>query len=132
MIELLVAVAIFAVLTAIAIVSYTSANRRARDGRRRADLEQVRTALEIRRSDFSAYPVGSNFATMANNFLVTGGYLSTVPTDPRAGYSYYYNSVAPGTTYYLCAYLEAGSTTNCPAVVLCSATQNCNYGVRSP
>ena len=127
LIELLVAVAIFAILTALAVVSYTSANRRARDGRRRSDLEQVRTALEIYRADNTSYPVGTNFTTMVNT-LVAGNYLSTATTDPR-GYGYYYNS-ATGVDYYVCGYLETGGPANCGAN--CAAPGNCNYRVDSP
>jgi len=126
LIELLVAVAIFALLTAIAIVSYTTVNRRARDGKRKADLEQVRTALEIYRTDNAAYPAGS-FSAMIGTLTSPIKYLTTVPADPK-GYSYYYS--LSGSSYYLCAYLESGGP-GCGGAS-CAAPGSCNYRVDGP
>ena len=56
MIELLVAATILSILAAIGLVSFNSANVRARDGKRKADLEQARSALELYRSDVGYYP----------------------------------------------------------------------------
>ena len=124
LIEILVAVAIFIMITSIAMVSFQTANRRARDGRRQADLEQVRSALEIFRADTSIYP-STNWAALVA--ALRPNYLSTIPTDPR-GYSYYYNS--NGTTYTLCAYLESGGT-GCTGNPSCGVP-TCNYMVISP
>ncbi|OGY17275.1 MAG: hypothetical protein A2785_02570 [Candidatus Chisholmbacteria bacterium RIFCSPHIGHO2_01_FULL_49_18] len=124
LIEILVAVAIFIMITAVAMVSYQTANRRARDGRRQADLEQVRSALEIYRADNAVYP-STNWAALVAALQPT--YLSTIPVDPRS-YSYYYSS--DGTTYSLCAYLESGGSVDCGAN--CSAPGNCNYRVINP
>ena len=124
LIEILVAVAIFIMITSIAMVSFQTANRRARDGRRQADLEQVRSALEIYRADNSVYP-STNWTALVTALQPT--YLSTIPTDPR-GYSYYY--LSNGTTYTLCAYLESGGG-GC-GTANCSAPGNCNYRVISP
>lgn len=130
LIEILVALAIFALITAVAVVSYQTANRKARDGRRRADLEQVRTALEIYRSDNGSYPVG-DWAAMIADLQAPTVYLRTAPVDPRSSlYSYYYGDVGGGTSYNVCAYLEGGSTTSCPVVAMCTVA--CNYGVTSP
>jgi prepilin-type N-terminal cleavage/methylation domain-containing protein len=58
LIELLVVIAIIVILATLAMTSYRTANVRARDARRAADMEQVRSALELYRSDTSinAYP----------------------------------------------------------------------------
>lgn len=124
LIEILVAVSIFIMITAVAMVSYRTANRRARDGRRQADLEQIRTALEIYRADSGFYPNPGWVALVAT---LQPTYLSDIPSDPKS-YSYYYTS--NGATYSLCAYLEGGGSDDCGSN--CSAPGNCNYKVVSP
>lgn len=129
LIEILVATVIFLFLTAIVVVNYQSANRRARDGRRQADLEQVRTALEIYRADNTTYPSG-NWAAMSAT-LQTGKYLTTVPVDPRPSkYSYYYGELA--SAYTVCAHLETVVTSSCTIPGGSSCTEACNYCLCSP
>lgn len=117
LIELLVAMTIVAVLMGLALVSYQGAKKSARDGKRKADLEQVRSALEMRRADCGSYPSG----TLSSGSNITGDDSSpscrsstvymTIPNDPSS-YQYLYNGSA--NTYTLCAYLETGAvTTNC-------------------
>ena len=108
MIELLVAATIIAVLSMIGVVSYTSLNQRARDGKRKADLSQVQAALELYRSDNGAYPAGS-YADMTS-VLVNADYLaSPAPVDPKNEDTFVYTySAGTTTTYELCAELETG------------------------
>ena len=109
-VELLVVVTIIAVITGIAIASYTTTNKKARDSRRKSDLEQVRAALELCRAEAGLYP--------ASVLFVAGGqvncddglvYLDPIPLDPRqgqTGYSYSYTRgyLSGATTEYeLCA-----------------------------
>lgn len=89
LIEILVAVTIIAVLLAIAVVSYTNLNKRSRNAKRYSDLEQLRSALELYRSDNGFYPqygaADNVYATVANiPGLVAGGYMPALPTDPNA------------------------------------------------
>jgi general secretion pathway protein G len=126
LIEILVAVMIFIMITAIAVVSYQSANQRARDGRRQADLQQVRTALEIYRADIGTYP-SVNWSDMETALQGPPSYLTTIPTDPK-GYGYYY--ISNGTIYRLCAYMEKGGS-GCTSSPACG-TKTCNYEVVSP
>ena len=55
-VEIMVTAAIIAVLAAVGMVSYANANKKVRDGRRKADLEQIRVALEMYKSDSAVYP----------------------------------------------------------------------------
>lgn len=124
-IELLVVVTIIGVLTTIGVVNFQSTNQRARDGKRQADLEQVRTALEIARSDSEAntYPTDVDA-------LVTGGYMPSLPTDPK-NFSYNYSPSADYRTYSLCAHLEKGGTNDyCGGTKACGDI--CNYQVKNP
>jgi len=124
-IELLVAVTIIGVLTTIAVVSFQSTNQRARDGKRQADLEQIRTALEIARADSS-----DNTYPTSLDALVTGNYLPTLPIDPK-DFSYKYAPAADYRTYSVCAHLEKGDTSdNCGGTLACAGT--CNYQVKNP
>ncbi len=125
LLEIIIVMAIIGLLTTLGLASYQSTNKRARDGKRQADLEQMRTALEIARSDSEAntYP-----ATLGE--LQTGGYL-TVPTDPRK-FVYVYVPAGDYRTYSLCAHLEKGDEEmdKCGGTEACGKV--CNYEVKSP
>lgn len=127
MIELLVVATIIAVLSAVGVVSFSRANIRARDGKRKADLEQVRSALELYRSDMGYYPAVA--AGSLVSALNTGGYLnSTTVADPQTGTAYTYCSsqtsggacLTGGQTtakfYYVQATLENTSDPACSGV----------------
>ena len=127
LIEILVALGIFLMITAIVAVSYRSANRRARDGNRQADIEEVRTKLEIYRADNpgTGYPTG-DWSAMVASLVPT--YLTSAAQDPRPTlYTYYYAGTA--TNYSLCAYLEAGDPSPCPVVGICGLVggEACNF-----
>ncbi len=105
MIELLVAATIMIVLTTIGLVSYRSINQRARNGKRKADLEQVRSALEQYRVDESTYPQTESFNGMVTTI---SEYISAQAiTDPKNidPYVYTYSST-DGRDYTVCATLE--------------------------
>ncbi len=84
--EILVAIAIIAILTAIGIVSYTSINRNARNAKRKSDIEQVRSALELYRTEIGHYP-GDGSSVLISDLLANDAelqtYLSSVPEDPK-------------------------------------------------
>ena len=124
-IELLVAATIIGVLTTIGVVNFQSTNQRARDGKRQADLEQIRTALEIARADSSdnTYPTDLDA-------LVTSQYMPSLPTDPKS-FNYKYLPAANYRTYSLCAHLEKGGTSDaCGGSEACGDV--CNYEVKNP
>lgn len=135
LIELLVVAVIISVLTGIAVINYSSAQRKARDGKRRADLEAVRGALEMRRADFGDYPETGEFPGWGVPWSETFGgntytYMQQTPTDPKSP-TYNYSYVSNGSTYALCAYLESGggSITGCGS---CGTGVTCNYKVVQP
>ena len=99
LIELLIVIAIIAILAAVIIASTGNARKNARDVRRTQDLDALKTALEFYYDDHKKYPQGNigpggassdtgfciEKATEANQFqdlLVSGNYVSTVPKDP--------------------------------------------------
>ena len=125
MIELLVAATIIAILTAIGLVSFRTANIKARNAKRRADLEQVRAALEIYRSDYPTYPAynpnpdptNANFMSMVALQLIANSYLTSNVSDPKdvTPYLYEYANKAAGDAsgYDICGYLEPDATQFC-------------------
>lgn len=121
LIEILVVVTIIVLLTATAVVTYTAFLKQSRDAKRKADLEQVRAAVEMYRSNNDTYPVGN----WSNLSVLTSGtvYIKSLPADPKsASYSYYYSGSA--SDYTVGSYLESGSG-SCGG----SCTVNCNYCV---
>ena len=100
LIELLVVIAIIGILASFAIASFTSAQQKGRDARRKSDMDAIKKALELMKNDSasaSRYP-GCDFGfggcplVDAVNFTnpdMTSSYIKTVPRDPRGGnYTY--------------------------------------------
>lgn len=126
MVELLVAVGIIAVLTVVAIVNFGPANKKSRDGRRMADLEKMRIALEMARQIGTTYPTTANIGVLWGSM----GLMQTQPRDPKNG-TYDYAAGAGNYTYTLRASMEDLGSTNIPAVAG-GCGSSCNYEVRSP
>jgi prepilin-type N-terminal cleavage/methylation domain-containing protein len=104
LIELLVVISIIAILAAIATVSYSSAQKQARDATRKSDLAQYRNSLEMYAnnhnglypSEFSMVPASSVLCP-----LITG-VATGCPEDPKNGPnppndSYFYRYQSTGT-----------------------------------
>ncbi len=124
LIELLTVMMIIAILAGLALVSYQGARKSARDGKRKADLEQIRSALEMCYSDDNQYPNFSFGGSLACS-LSGNTYLDSVPNDPLSpSQSYFYSNDV--TSYTLCAILETGGDDSCTG---CAA---CNYKVTNP
>jgi len=126
LIEVLVAATIVALLTSIGMVSYQAANRQARDAKRKADLEQIRAALEMYKTDNAGnYPLGN---CVNVNSLGLSSYLPFDVTPPKSGETYFYKASVDRKSYCVSANLE---TTPVPAS---SCTNRCgnNFGLKSP
>jgi general secretion pathway protein G len=127
LIELLVVISIIAILSSLAMVAYQASRKSARDGRRKADLEQIRSALEMYRSDKGSYPTS----------LTAGGSIGvymTFPGDPLTNQLYSYTPSLDvnnsAVSYSLCAALETSSgSTSCSN---CGSGISCTYQVRNP
>jgi len=125
LIELLVTMTIVAVLMGISLVSYQGARKSSRDGKRKADLEQIRSALEMCRTDAGSYPIGS--LSSGSSITCGGKDYMTIPDDPLLDRTYAYTGTE--NSYTLCAALESGGAvvTGCG-----SCTVECNYKVVNP
>lgn len=129
LLEILVVITIIALISSIGYASYVNSLRKSRDGKRKTDIEQIRSALEIYKSDNGNYP-----AVAACDASFPAGYINPYPADPRSPtYRYCYKPVgAPAQTYTLCSYLESGG----PGAPGCAAgdcgSSACNYSVTNP
>ncbi len=124
LVELLVVITIVGILSAGGLVLYTSFNKQSRDARRKGDLEQIRAAVEIYRSNNGVYPssitVGSSLCDPSDDGgCATNKYMEKVPNDPdSARYTYTYTSTAPYTDYTLGAHLDTAQT-SCSDAIAC-------------
>lgn len=124
LVEILVVATIIALLAAVAAVSYSSLSKSSRDAKRKADLEQVRAAIEIYRSnnDSSSYPTG-DWTALGTALIGPPKYIESMPSDPVSSkYNYYYSGSV--SDYTIGAYLESSSSTTCGA---CGTGIVCNY-----
>ena len=146
--ELLVVISVIAILIAVGITSYASINKRSRDARRKSDIEQVRSALELYRSAKGYYPdagSGTSFVALsALNTLLVPDYIPSIPKDPKDDTNYPYKismrdlSNAHYYGYCLSSFVEdetlAGS--NCGTGVTLPSSEDgssvYNYGVKNP
>lgn len=140
-IELLVVITIIAILTSFGIVSYSSANKRSRDAKRKSDIEAIRQALEMYRADKSFYPSAGggdwyNVGSLDFTSVLVSGYLPSMPDDPKTGLDYYYQAAnLSGGDYYgycLSASLESENPVDLPCTPNLSVTPPHNYGVKNP
>lgn len=127
LIEILVVATIIGLLALAGLVSYSQFMRQSRDAKRKADIELIRSALEMYRSTVNLYPTSSplgNFATTSITDSSGNVYISKLPTDPQSTGRYYY--LSDGNIYTLGVRLESGDVSNCASP--CSDTgANCNY-----
>lgn len=68
LIELLTVITIIGILVAVASVSYTNAQQKARDGKRRSDLKSVQQALELYFQTAGRYPSSTDIIICATPF----------------------------------------------------------------
>lgn len=101
--ELLIVIAIMSILVALAVASFSSAQKRGRDSRRRSDLHALQNAIEqYYANNAGSYPGGTypNIAVLDATYLPGGE-----PKDPKSVGSYI--SVTWTTSAYkVCADLE--------------------------
>lgn len=89
LIELMVAIAIIAILAAVGLVVYSTAQKSARNSRRLQDLQALKTALEVYKSSTGSYP-NQNVASSCTNYSTALGvlvptYMPALPVDPSGG-----------------------------------------------
>jgi prepilin-type N-terminal cleavage/methylation domain-containing protein len=138
LVELLIVIAIIGILVSIGIVSYGSVNKRSRDTKRKSDVEQIRSALEMYRADMGYYSGSGNGSwTDASDLAVdlVDTYAPAIPSDPATGQLYRYmatNGSGTPTRYYgycISALLESDNPADSCTPDAGSAH---NYGTKNP
>lgn len=160
LVELIVVVGILSILAVAGVVALNPVEqfKKASDSKRKADLAQVKRALETYYQDNGKYPLSSTSAPAyrisvpgnPNPITINWGsswapYMNLTPKDPSASKNYVYYSVT-GQSYFLYASLDRGSLdpqscqnlnangecANVPAANLCGTGVKCNFGTTSP
>lgn len=109
LIELLIVIAIIALLATLAIVSLTTAQQKARDTKRLADVKQLQNAIELFFSEDTTgqYPDPATWTALGTSLAP---YITIMPIDPTNDGIYYYaymvNQDTEGDEYYVGAKLE--------------------------
>jgi len=144
LIELLIAIVILGVLSALISGNFITSLKKGRDARRKADLQQIQQAVEMYYEDKRAYPTAAAQAgfPFGTKFCETSScspsekiYMQKVPNDPIGSHSYQYQS--DGTYYRLFSCIE-NNLDQGPGVkqsgytgTSCGNCGLCKYGVSS-
>lgn len=139
LIELLVVISIMGILLALSVFGMQKARESSRDGKRKGDLEQIRSGLEMYKSDCGSYPASLTWgSSLIGNNSSTGcsddnTYIAIIPEDPLSSTSRTYLYSSDGTDYEVCSSLEGGSgSVTCGGSSNCGDGFTCNYKVISP
>lgn len=135
LIELLIVMTIIAVLSALSFFAISGAREAARDARRKADLEQIASALEMYKADCGYYPttlpnVGSSLTTPITCTGTSNVVLQSMPGDPTSSVRYSYNRLS-ATSFELCAHLEDRNALPVSCVNTCNPSP-CKYKITNP
>lgn len=88
LLELLVVMAIIGILAAIGLASYGGIQAKARDARRKSDLENISRALEMYYNDNGVYPATVTWDAKWESSPPGTVYMEKTPKDDRFGYAY--------------------------------------------
>lgn len=158
LVELLIVVAVMAIISVVGLTSFTFSLQKSRDTVRKSDLALAAKAIEAWAGDFGQYPEGdatgrmvacdpSNTGTLSacdwgkTMVAYPGGglqlYLAKLPKDPVSGNTYYYAKTATG--FDLFSILEntkdalyqadAGAVDFGAGTIFCGSGAACNYQV---
>ncbi|MFA7300923.1 MAG: type II secretion system protein [Candidatus Shapirobacteria bacterium] len=124
--ELLVSISIVAILTAIASMSFSGAQKRARDARRVQDMNSLQKAAEQYYAFSSnVYPINIGKWTATNGQVV----LDIFPDDPKGVGATAYSPTLSVSSYCICAALESAignsNDTTCATFVNGTGTYYC-------
>lgn len=154
LIELLVVIAILGILAAIGLASFLGTQEKARDAKRKSDLDNIARALELYYNDYNEYPAGESDGRIrgcgtsgAASPCSWGGpmnrggydYMLELPEDPSGNKYFYRRNVSTG-GYQIYALLEntddgdvvAPANITNPDPICEGTTTVCNYGISSP
>lgn len=153
LIEVLVAVSIIGILSAVIAVNSIDSGKQSRDTERQADLRALQSAVELYKNKYGRYPEqcptsgasangwsgqqGTDFACSGSDTQYIVGlapeFISVLPIDPKTGtgqYGYVYRTNTNGTVYKLMAMnsVESESVTNYHTFKSCNFDTNLGSG----
>lgn len=146
LVELLVVISIIALLSIIGVTVFTSATGLARDSQKMKDLESIRQALELYRSDVHNYPPQGRLVFGLRLDYGSVVYMEKIPNNSKPGQTYFYqpfplncdntNQVKTCSSFVLCAKKEGiEKTYDVPSTHPCSSLScgsgPCNIGISS-
>lgn len=104
LIELMVTIAIIAIISAVGVVVYSSAQKTGRISKRAQDLTAIQTALEVYKSANGKYPIQASWLCAESLYVLAPNYMPVVPKDPLDSGAattncYQYQSDAAGNEY---------------------------------
>ena len=120
LIEILIVVAIIAILASVVLVGLGPTQLAGRDARRLSDLHETQNGLELYFNKCGYYPgtsvaspcgawaAVSSWAGLTTSLTGAGLSIRQVPTDPKAGGTYWYGTDATGGSYIVAALMEQG------------------------
>lgn len=112
LLEMLVVIGIISILVAMGAVSYSTAQKKARDARRQGDLKAAQQSMEQCYSVNSyQYPTITGTGTITATCPAPNTSITFTITDPLSSGTYTYTYTTSSTTYSITADLET-STTN--------------------
>ena len=112
LLELLVVVGLIGIMVGLLAVSYSSTQRKARDAKRKTDLQAIRNSIEQYYAicDYQ-HPSSLGTSLACTSVTPTTMIMATVPVDPKSTTPYPFVTTAAG-SYQICTYsLEAESPT---------------------
>jgi prepilin-type N-terminal cleavage/methylation domain-containing protein len=129
LLELLVVISIIGILVSVGVAAFTTAQAKARDSRRRADIKAMQDAFEQYKGETGLYDdscsIMAEYDTGSGD-LMPGG----LPTDPRNTGDYVYSTASgcSDESYCVCAYLESGTgNANAPTGAACNYSAGGSY-----
>ncbi|MBI4037375.1 type II secretion system protein [Candidatus Daviesbacteria bacterium] len=125
LIELIITIAIMAVLLTTGISVFATVQKNNRDHKRFRDLSAVKQALELYRNNYGVYP-----GTLDR---LVPDYMDQIPSDPLTQWGYRY--FASATTFVYCAAKEGVSSfslpSGCNSLNCTGVDSSCTMGVSS-
>ena len=118
LIELIVVVAIIAILSSIVSTQFSTIRSKSRDARRISDVIQIKKALSLYQIDVIQFPVHASAITITgedafSTTLEESGVIAEVPSDPQhPEISYTYQSNSTGSDYDISFCLETETIPN--------------------